>query len=69
MTETELGERIEAALDTTTLADFLSEVSDICYLKADHIELNWQDDGLAKVWRRMSRRLGTQARAAAQYRI
>lgn len=42
--------RLEAEVDTTTLAQVVSTLADVCREKADHIRHNWQDEKLAKVW-------------------
>jgi len=41
---------LEALVDTNGLSTVLLALVDICNLKVEHIETNWQDRGLAKLW-------------------
>ena len=47
----------EAAIDQFGLAEVCDKLATICGLKADHIEANWQDRGLARTGSRASKRL------------
>ena len=50
---------LEALIDTYTLADVLTAISDICYGKAEHLRSNWQDENAARVWQNTARRVGS----------
>jgi hypothetical protein len=43
---------IERMIDNIGLEGLLATVSEICYLKAQHIEENWNDTALARAWSR-----------------
>jgi hypothetical protein len=49
---------LEAIIDIHTLNDVVAMLSELCAEKAEHIEENWQDEALAKQWRRFSVALG-----------
>lgn len=55
---------LEDMIDKHSLKKVLEDLEEICYLKADHIESDWQDTGLAKVWERGGKACGTAARKA-----
>lgn len=40
----------EEYIDNSSVCNALSEIAEVCRLKAQHIECNWQDDQLAAVW-------------------
>lgn len=44
------SDQLESIIDGQGLAETLRQLEQICYEKAGHIETNWQDFGLAKVW-------------------
>ena len=41
---------IESLIDSSSLANVVDALTTICYEKADHIDSNWQDHGLARMW-------------------
>jgi hypothetical protein len=41
---------LEAMVDKVGLANVLYALGHICRMKADHIQINWQDSQLAKDW-------------------
>ena len=41
---------VEKLIDKYSLADVLIMIGDICNEKAAHIQVNWQDEGLAIKW-------------------
>jgi len=41
---------LEKIIDSIGLSDTLKLMATIAYEKADHVEMNWQDAGLAKLW-------------------
>ena len=43
---------LEAMVDSYGLEGVLFALSDICSEKADHVQTNWQDNALAKQWKR-----------------
>ncbi len=43
---------IEGMIDRLSLYDVLDAVVEICELKAEHLESNWQDATSAKRWRK-----------------
>lgn len=45
---------IEALIDRTSLAAVLESIATIAGEKSEHIASNWQDAGLARVWRMAS---------------
>jgi len=47
---TQQQNQLEALVDNVGLFSVLDALSNICGLKAEHIQLNWQDAGLAKEW-------------------
>jgi hypothetical protein len=44
--------QIEDAIDSHSLEYVLVIIEEICNEKAEHVESNWQDSRLAKVWGR-----------------
>lgn len=53
----ELSIHLEEAIDKWGLAATLGIMVDIAEGKARHVEENWQDKGLARLWRRVAQRL------------
>ena len=45
-------DQLESLVDAATLAKTVDALSGIAFLKAQHIEENWQDRGLARQWER-----------------
>ena len=43
-------EAIEALIDKFDLARVLQWTAEVCYMKSQHVEENWQDQGLASEW-------------------
>jgi hypothetical protein len=43
---------LETLVDRCTLNGVVSALSEICSRKEEHVAGNWQDEGLAKKWRR-----------------
>jgi hypothetical protein len=48
---------LEHMLNRAGINGVLCALANICYLKADHLEGNWQDHIAAKVWIKRGRRL------------
>ena len=47
---TDLENKIEALIDSSTVLDVLQAIQTVIYEKASHIESNWQDTSTAKCW-------------------
>jgi len=47
---------IESIIDRVGMAEFAETVTAIAHGKAEHLESNWQDKGMARVWNRIARR-------------
>jgi hypothetical protein len=43
---------LEAIIDLHSLTDVVTMLSEICALKAEHINFHWQDNKLTKKWHR-----------------
>ena len=56
-------ELLEAFIDRSSLFAVLEMIQVICEEKAQHVELNWQDQGLAiaKMWARAAKRVSEAA--------
>jgi hypothetical protein len=50
MTNEQLKQQLESLIDRNSLATVLQAMSEICYEKEEHIEANWQDKNLSKIW-------------------
>lgn len=50
---------LEAMVDKVGIRNVLHALAHICAAKAEHVETNWQDRGLAKEWRFAMRRVDT----------
>lgn len=44
--------QLEDIVDVIGLTETLTALANICYLKAEHLESNWQDSASAKTWTR-----------------
>jgi hypothetical protein len=60
---------LERLIDTHTLHGVTRMLADICELKAQHIEENWQDRNLAREWRASSRVMEHAAARALQHAV
>jgi hypothetical protein len=56
-TAKEMGETLERLVDENGLAVVLEALAAICHEKAEHVQSNWQDTGLAKCWKSAGRRV------------
>lgn len=52
---------LEALIDSHGLSAIVDAVARVCVLKAEHVETNWQDESLAKLWRKAARRISQTA--------
>lgn len=57
--ETTLNQEIESLIDSNNLRAVLYAISEVCVLKSEHIDQNWQDTGLAKAWSACAKRIDT----------
>ena len=58
-TKNKLIDQLEKMVDETSLADVLESLAELCVLKAEHLESNWQDRRSASVWTKDARRIET----------
>lgn len=65
----ELGEQLEAIIDSLTLSETVVLFVEICQEKAEHIKENWQDENLAKTWSKAASRLEKTSREIRQLKI
>lgn len=59
--------QLEQMTDKIGIANVLGIIAEICSLKADHIDDNWQDNELASRWNDLCARLLTVRDCAAQH--
>jgi hypothetical protein len=52
-------ENLESMVDSEGLSGIIGDLAEICYLKAEHISSNWQDEVSAKTWINAARILHT----------
>jgi len=45
-----ISDELESIIDRNGLLNVLGTIEEICYLKADHLRTNWQDEVSAKAW-------------------
>lgn len=65
MDEEELREELEQSIDSNSLQFWLYELAAICEEKAEHIESEWQDAALARLWNRAANAITKTAENAA----
>lgn len=53
----EQQDTLEQIIDAASLADVLRSLADICRLKSEHLQSNWQDNAAAKAWDRDADRI------------
>jgi hypothetical protein len=56
------NDELERMIDRSSLAQVLEDIAEISYLKAAHIEENWQDMPLARKWERAGKAVDGAAR-------
>lgn len=54
-----MNDILEKLIDTHGLQAVIASLSQICFEKAEHIQENWQDDKLAKLWEKNAKVLAT----------
>lgn len=47
-----MEEKLEEMIDRHGLKAVLNALGSVCHDKADHVQSNWQDRGLASAWQR-----------------
>lgn len=52
-----LAEQLEQLIDKYSIADVLAVIGDICEVKAEHVLVNWQDEGIALKWQAIAEAL------------
>ena len=46
----DLETKLETIVDSATLFDVVEALQGLCFLKAEHLSSNWQDDKSARTW-------------------
>ena len=54
----EIQETLETLIDGSSVETVLDQLAETCFLKADHLRTNWQDENMAKAWEKLARRIG-----------
>lgn len=54
-----MNDTLEKLVDDNGLQAVIGALSQICFEKAEHIQENWQDSGLAKLWEKNAKVLDT----------
>lgn len=49
---------IEELIDQNSLSAVKEAFANVCFEKAEHIQSNWQDSDLAKIWENAGRKIG-----------
>ena len=50
-----LSEKLESLVDQSDLDSVVNALAEICYGKAEHLRLNWQDSESARPWDKAGR--------------
>ncbi len=58
LNDAELKLAIEQHMDKNGAAGTLELFEEICFEKADHVRLYWQDEALGKLWDKVATRVG-----------
>ncbi len=53
----EIKDQLEQLIDSYTLAEILTLLTEVCHEKADHILSNWNDENLAHCWTDAARQI------------
>jgi len=46
----EILDALETIVDHSSICEVVENLAHICYEKAEHLEMNWQDHETAKLW-------------------
>lgn len=68
-TNEELAETLEQIVDRHSMHAVLEALETVCHAKADHLVSNWNDEGAARVWKRLAGKIGIATAAAMKERI
>ncbi len=49
-----LLQQLEQAVDRSSIGYVLAALADVASAKSEHVQVNWQDEALAKQWRRLA---------------
>lgn len=60
----EQQEQLERMIDSGSLAGLLENLEAVCYQKAEHLRVNWQNEPAARAWELVARRIAKTADAA-----
>lgn len=60
-TGNQIGEKIEAIIDTSSANFVLNSIVQIAWGKAEHLRANWQDESAAQEWEKLASKLETVA--------
>lgn len=52
-----MQDTLEQLIDQSSLKEVLEALADICYVKQEHLRVNWQDGRVAQAWVKAGRRL------------
>lgn len=55
MNPEKLQYELEELIDKVDLLHVLAAISDICQVKAEHLQSNWQDEYASKLWAKSSK--------------
>ena len=58
---------IEAMIDVAGLSNTLDAISQVCYAKAEHLRVNWQDHKSAEDWEKFAGLIDNLACRTANY--
>lgn len=53
-----MQDQLEAYVDQYGLYGVLEKLQQVCYEKQDHVQSNWQDAALAKLWEKRAQIVG-----------
>lgn len=59
MSEKELTEQLEKLVDATSIDTVARCLALVCFEKAEHVQINWQDRPLARQWESNGKRIAT----------
>jgi len=65
----DLADILEQQIDRYTLTVVLDALEEVCFMKAQHLEENWQDKASAKAWHDAAMRLDRTRQFASDRQI
>jgi hypothetical protein len=60
----ECQKELEALIDKHGLRLVAESVVEVCWAKAEHLAVNWQDTASAKIWQRIAMKIGNRVHNA-----